>query len=95
MTTRTQELEDIILEQIEKLNQDDIMSTPEELKNLLDRSKAISELTDSLINIQRTKIDAQRVRIEAVRVAKDQQGLGYEKYLGIQNDGDTLRLGAK
>ena len=93
--TRIQELENLLLDQIEKLNQDDVLNKPDELQGLLDRSRAITELTGSLLDIQRTKIDAQRVRIEVVRVAKDQQGLGYEKYLGIQNDGDTLRLGAK
>mgnify|MGYP007101837787 CR=1 FL=1 len=92
--TRIQELENLLLDQIEKLNQDDVLNKPDELQGLLDRSKAITELTDSLLDVQRLKIDTQRVKIEAVKVAKDQQGLGYDKYLGISADSnDTLRIG--
>ena len=80
------ELEVTLLDQIEKLNQDDVMTTPEEADRLIARSKAMSDLTDNIIEIQKVKIDAQRVRIEAVKVAQDACGLGYENYLGIEAD---------
>ena len=83
---KIEELEATLLDQIEKLNQDDIMDKPEEADRLIARSKAMSELTDSIIDIQRVKIDAQRVKIEAVKVAMDSCGLGYENYLGIEAD---------
>ena len=80
------ELESTLLDQIEKLNQDDVMTTPEEADRLIARSKAMSDLTGNIIEIQKVKIDAQRVRIEAVKVAQDACGLGYENYLGIEAD---------
>lgn len=83
---KIEELENTLLDQIEKLNQDDILKAPEECDRLIARSKAMSELTDSIIDIQRVKIDAQRVKIEAVKVAQDACGLGYENYLGIEAD---------
>lgn len=84
---RIEELENVLLDQIEKLNQDDVMDKSDEADRLIARSKAMSELTNSYIDIQRTKIDAQRVKIEAVKVAQDSCGLGYENYLGIEADG--------
>ena len=80
------ERESTLLDQIEKLNQDDVMTSPEEADRLIARSKAMSDLTDNIIEIQKVKIDAQRVRIEAVKVAQDACGLGYENYLGIEAD---------
>lgn len=80
------ELEATLLDQIEKLNQDDIMDKPEEADRLIARSKAMSDLTGNIIEIQKVKIDAQRVKIEAVKVAQDACGLGYENYLGIEAD---------
>ena len=80
------ELETTLLDQIEKLNQDDVMTTPEEVDRLIARSKAMSDLTGNIIEIQKVKIDAQRVKIEAVKVAQDACGLGYENYLGIEAD---------
>lgn len=81
-----EELEGVLLDQIEKLNQDDVMANPEEGKALIDRSKAMSDLTNSYIDIQRTKLDAQRVKIEAVKLASSSAyGLKYDKYLGIED----------
>lgn len=83
---KIEELEATLLDQIEKLNQDDIMDKPEEADRLIARSKAMSDLTDNIIEIQKVKIDAQRVKIEAVKVVQDACGLGYENYLGIEAD---------
>ena len=81
------ELENVILDQIEKLNQDDVMAKPKEAELLISRSKVISDLSNNFIEIQKPKLDAQRIKIEAVKVAQDAKGLGYENYLGIE-DGD-------
>lgn len=83
---KIEELEATLLDQIEKLNQDDIMDKPEEADRLIARSKAMSDLTDNIIEIQKVKIDAQRVKIEAVKIVQDSCGLGYENYLGIEAD---------
>jgi hypothetical protein len=83
---KIEELEATLLDQIEKLNQDDIMDKPEEADRLIARSKAMSDLTDNIIEIQKVKIDAQRVKIEAVKIVQDACGLGYENYLGIEAD---------
>lgn len=80
------ELEATLLDQIEKLNQDDVMTNSEEADRLIARSKVMSDLTGNIIEIQKVKIDAQRVKIEAVKVAQDACGLGYENYLGIEAD---------
>ncbi len=80
------ELENVILDQIEKLNQDDVMAKPKEAELLISRSKVISDLSNNFIEIQKTKLDAQRIKIEAVKVAQDAKGLGYENYLGIEKD---------
>lgn len=83
---KIEELEATLLDQIEKLNQDDIMDKPEDADRLIARSKAMSDLTDNIIEIQKVKIDAQRVKIEAVKIVQDACGLGYENYLGIEAD---------
>lgn len=83
---KIEELEATLLDQIEKLNQDDIMDKPEEADRLIARSKAMSDLTDNIIEIQKVKIDAQRVKIEAVKIVQDACGLGYENYLGVEAD---------
>ena len=85
--TLLEQLENNIVDQVQKLNDDSIMSDPEQVKNLIDRSKSMSELTNSFIEIQKTKLEAERVKIEAVKVASNQGfGLKYEKYLGIELD---------
>ena len=83
---KIEELESTLLDQIEKINKDDIMDKPEEADRLIARSKAMSDLTDNIIEIQKVKIDAQRVKIEAVKIVQDACGLGYENYLGIEAD---------
>lgn len=85
MADRILELENVLLDQIEKLNDDSVMSDTEQVKNLIERSRAVSDLTNSFIEIQKTKLDAQKVKIEAVKVASNQgYGLKFEKYLGIE-----------
>ena len=83
------ELEKVILDQIEKLNQDDVCATEDESRQLIERSKAISDLTNAFMKIQDTKLDEQRLKIEAVKVVSDKAfGLKFENYLGIEDKKD-------
>lgn len=72
------ELEKVLLDQIEKLNDDSIMEEPEQAKMLIDRSNSISSLANSFMSIQKTKLDI-------VKELNKNGGL-YESYLGIKDD---------
>ena len=71
------ELEVTILDQIEKLNDDSIAEDMDKTKMLIDRSKAISELSENYTDIQRLKLDI-------VKELNNNGGL-YESYLGIED----------
>lgn len=81
------ELESVLLDQIEKLNDDSIgvktnpdgtvENDPEEIKAMVERSKAISELTKNVVEMNRLKLDI-------VKECNSNGGL-YEKYLGIDD----------
>lgn len=72
---RLQELENVLLDQIEKLNQDDIASDKEAAQVLIERSQAMSTLANSYISINRLKLDV-------VKELNNSGGL-YEDYLGL------------
>lgn len=74
---RLQELENVLLDQIEKLNQDDIASDKEAAQVLIERSQAMSTLANSYISINRLKLDV-------VKELNNSGGL-YEGYLGIED----------
>ena len=69
------ELEGVLLDQIEKLNDDSLAADPEEAQRMIERSKAMSDLADSYINLNRMKLDV-------VKELNRNGGL-YEGYLGI------------
>lgn len=72
------ELETVLLDQIEKLSDDSICEDPNEANALVNRSNAMVGLTNSFINIYRTKIDA-------VKILSQQGAIpAYEKFLGIE-----------
>ena len=71
------ELENVLLDQIEKLNDDSIADNKEEVEKIIGRSKAISDLAANYINIQQLKISA------VLAVEKTGGMPAYEKYLGI------------
>lgn len=75
---RLQELENVLLDQIEKLNQDDIASDKEAAQVLIERSQAMSTLANSYISINRLKLDV-------VKELNNSGGL-YESYLGIEDN---------
>lgn len=76
------ELEAALLDQIEKLNDDSIGDDVEATKALVDRSKAMSDLTKNVIELNRLKLDV-------VHECAENGGL-YESYLGI-DDGKQRR----
>lgn len=51
------ELENVLLDQIEKVNDDSLAMSDEECTRLLNRSKAISDLADNVIQLNRLKLD--------------------------------------
>lgn len=75
MKSRIQELEHTILDQIEKLNDDSIADDPEAIQRMIERSKAMAQLTDSFVNINRMKLDVVK--------ELNKNGSLYESYLGI------------
>lgn len=75
--TKIEELEKTLLDQIEKLNDDTIFEDKEKAGILVERSKAISGLTQNFVNVQRMKLDV-------VKTLSENGGI-YENYLGIEN----------
>lgn len=70
------ELENVILDQIEKLNDDSIFEDADKAQVLVDRSRAMSELAGKVCEINRLKLDA-------VKEMYKNGGL-YGEYLGIE-----------
>ena len=72
------ELELVLLDQIEKLNDDSIMEDTEKAKVLIERSQAMSNLANAYIGVNRMKLDIVK--------EMNRGGTLYEKYLGIESD---------
>lgn len=71
------EVEQTLIDQLEKLNDDSVASTPEEAKLVVERSKVMSDIASNLVDINRLKL-------EAVKTAYNCNGV-YDKYLGIED----------
>ncbi len=80
---KTKELENVLLDQIEKLNDDTIFENPEATKTLIERSKAISALTDSFVEVLRVNLDVVRELNKSGAIPE------YEKFLGIETRKET------
>lgn len=76
--SKIKELENVLLDQIEKLNDDSLFEEEEKAKIMIEKSKAISELSKNFTEIQKMKL-------EVVRHAEN-TGTLYTKYLGIENE---------
>lgn len=74
--TKIEELEKTLLDQIEKLNDDSIFSNKEEAFLVIEKSKTISALASTFIDMQSLKLN----------IAKELEKSGgiYEKFLGIE-----------
>lgn len=75
---KVQELENVLLDQIEKLNDDSVMDDPEKAKILIERSQSMANLTNAYIGVNRMKLDVVK--------ELNKGGTLYEKYLGIESD---------
>ena len=75
MKSKIQELEHTILDQIEKLNDDSLAEDAEAIQRMIERSKAMAQLTDSFVSINRMKLDVVK--------ELNKNGSLYENYLGI------------
>ena len=74
--TRFDELENVLLNQIEMLNDESILTDKESATIAIEKSKAISDLTGNFTELQKVKLDI-------VKTAMKEQGV-YDKYLGIE-----------
>lgn len=72
------ELENVLLDQIEKLNDDTIADDEKLTRMLVERSQAISNLSANVMNLNRLKLDV-------VKHAEVNGGL-YDSYLGLEDD---------
>lgn len=80
------EIERTLVGEIEALADPAPDETPEARAAAVEKAHAISELTNSFIKLQDTRLDEMRLRIEAVKVATKDEGYNYQKYLGIEED---------
>ena len=78
-----EEIEKTLIDQLEKLNDDSLFNDAEEAKKVVERSKAMSELSKNLVEINRLKLDA-------VRIAANFDGV-YDDYLGIPNTQKAIK----
>ena len=74
--TRFDELENVLLNQIEMLNDESILTDKESATIAIEKSKAISDLTGNFTELQKVKLDI-------VKTARKEQVV-YDKYLGIE-----------
>ena len=84
MNNKHIELENVLLDQIEKLNQDDLMADPEKAKILIAKSHAMSELSGQYISMQNTKLSIVR--------ELNVNGTLYERYLGIESNSNKGKI---
>lgn len=71
------ELELTLIDQIEKLNDDSIAEDEAACRAMIEKSNAMSGLTNAYIGIQRLKLDVVK--------QLDKNGGLYEEYLGIED----------
>jgi hypothetical protein len=71
------ELENTLLDQIEKLNDDSLADDPDKARLMIEKSKVMSDLAGRVTEMNRLKLDVYK---EA-----NQNGGIYEKFLGIES----------
>lgn len=75
MESDVNKLEKMLLQQVELLGSDNLADA-DKAKLMIERSKAMSELADSYVSINRMKLDVVK--------ELNQNGTLYEKYLGVE-----------
>lgn len=81
------ELENVLLNQIEMLNDDSIGEDKEQIKNMVERSKAISSLASNVMDLNRFKL--------SVVEHCEHNGTMYESFLGIEDHSTKTKKAAK
>lgn len=71
------ELERVLLDQIEKLNDDSLANTPEEARAVIEKSKAMSALASNVMQINHFKLEAVK--------EFGRNGDAYATYLGLED----------
>ena len=71
------ELENTLLDQIEKLNDDSLAEDVDKAKIMIEKSKVMSDLAGRVTELNRLKLDV-------YREANENGGI-YEKFLGIES----------
>ena len=84
---RTDELEKVLLDQIEKLNDDSVMDEPEKARILVERSRYMSDLANSFIELNRLKLDIVK------EMSRDRGSEIYANYLGIEGNSASAVFG--
>ena len=79
------ELENTLLDQIEKLNDDSLAEDADKAKIMIEKSKVMSDLAGRVTELNRLKLDV-------YREANENGGI-YEKFLGIE--ANEKKMGAK
>lgn len=74
---KLEELENTLLDQIEKLNDDSLADDPDKARLMIEKSKVMSDLAGRVTEMNRLKLDVYK---EA-----NQNGGIYEKFLGIES----------
>lgn len=72
-------LEIMIFSQMERLDSADDTN----LKETVDRSRALCDLVNSFTDIQRMKLDIQRAKLDTAKFLKESNG-AFSEYLGIE-----------
>lgn len=70
------ELENVLLDQIEKLNDDSIADDPDKARIMIEKSRAMQEIATQVVAINKLKLDI-------YKEANANGGI-YEKFLGIE-----------
>ena len=93
--TSIEEIEKALLGQIELLGEDGILDDPEKAKLAIEKSKAISDLTNSFIGVRNSMQNEARLRLEAAKFVSTADGYTYQKYLGVEEDSPQKFLTGK
>lgn len=79
------ELEKVLLDQIETLNDNSLFEDADAARIVVEKSRAISELTADYINIQQLKLNIVK--------ELNKNGNAYEQFLGVKNEKIPKSLG--
>lgn len=77
MSNKIQELENVLLDQIEKLSDDSLFENKETANVVLEKSKAISSLSSNFVELQQLKLNI-------VKTVSNSRNESFNSFLGIE-----------